>query len=304
MIKAIALSWITKSDLSNLNAGEGAGNITELKLYDNGKKPYVSGQAIRRALFDTIQRKDQEHFLCTAERPCQDIKHCWGCDLRGFLATEQGKSGKRRWSPIKVSPALGQIDNEIVNDLLTRHSDESDQRLAHVQMMENIYKVNLIIDVENVGRVVEPIIEEKKKKKKDKDTFKGYQTTLDLEPEKRLERVSAILDAVYHLSGLAKQARAASSLAPEILFITVKKTYNQRGLHYLDLDQNRHIHVERLALGLKEHQLLQDQLCVGWTPGIIQNETEVQKVLQEQGIPIVSVLEAIEWAKSQLRDHL
>ena len=58
-------------------------------------------------------------------------------------------------------------------------------------------------------------------------------------------------------------------------------------MHYLDLDQNRHIHVERLALGLKEHQMLQVQLCVGWTPGIIQNEAEVQQVLQEQEIPIV-----------------
>lgn len=302
MVKAIALNWLAKTDLSNLNAGEGAGNITELKLYGNGKKPYVSGQAIRRALFDTLQRHYQEHFLCTAERPCQNVEHCWGCDLRGFLATEEGKSGKRRWSPIKVSPALGQIANEIVSDLLTRHSDENDQRLAHVQMMENIYKVNLIIDVENVGRVVEPIIE--KNKKKDKGTFKGYQTTLDLEPEKRLERVSAILDAVYHLSGLAKQARAVSSLAPEILFVTVKTTYNQRGLHYLDLDQNRKMHVERLTVGLNEHQLLGDQLCVGWTPGIVRNETEVQQVLQAQGIPMMSVLEAIKWAKSQLRDHL
>lgn len=295
-MKAITLSWLTKTDLSNLNAGEGAGNITELKLYDNGKKPYVSGQAIRRALFDTMQRNHPKHFLCTAEFPCKDVEYCWGCDLRGFLATKKGKSGEKRWSPIKVSPALGQVAKEIISDLLTRDSNENDQRLAHVQMMENIYKVNLVIDVENVGRVIEPVVE--------KGEFKGYQTTLDLGTEERMERVIAVLDAVYHLSGLAKQARAVSSLAPEVLFITVKKTYNQRGLHYLDLDQNGCIHIERFVTGLKEHQLLEDQLCVGWTPGIVQNESEVQQTLQDHGIPIMNVLEAIEWAKAQLRDQL
>ncbi|SEN02732.1 type I-B CRISPR-associated protein Cas7/Cst2/DevR [Lihuaxuella thermophila] len=303
MIKSILLSWLTRTDLGNLNAGEGAGNLSDLKLYDNGRKPYVSGQAVRRALFDTIQRNYPEHFHCSPETPCGDVENCWSCDLRGFLATEEGKGGTRRWSPVKSSPALGQIQKDIINDLLTRHSDitkenreSKDMRLAYVQMVENTYKVNLVIDVDNIGRVVEPVIETKGKKQK----VTGYQTTIDIGEQERMIRVQALLDGVYHLSGFAKQARALNSLAPEFLFISLKNTYNQRGLNALDLDHDCNMHPERLSIILKEHQMLGDQVCVGWTPGVITNESEIRPVFEQYHVPILSVLEAIEWAKEQV----
>lgn len=299
MTKAIALSWLSRTDLGNLNAGEGAGNLSDLKLYDNGRKPYVSGQAVRRALFDTIQRNYPEHFLCSPETPCADVVRCWSCDLRGFLATEQGIGGTRRWSPIKASPALGQISKEVVNDLLIRHSDikkeareSKDMRLAYVQMMENTYKVNIVIDVEQVGRVIQPIIESQR--------VTGYETTIDIGTEERLTRIHALLDAVYHLSGFAKQARAINSLAPELLLLTLKSSYNQRGLNVLDLDENGNINCEQLNIVLKEQKILGDQTCVGWTPGVINNEAEVRSIFEQFEIPVVTVLEAIQWAKKQI----
>lgn len=302
MTKSIHLQWLSKTNLSNLNAGEGAGNLTELKLYDSGRKPYVSGQSVRRALLDTVARSYKESFLCTPERPCTDVEQCWGCDLRGFLAPEEGVGGTRRWSPIKASPGLGQIPSEIVTDLLTRHSDvekegreSKDMRLAHVQMMENIYKINVIIDVAHVGLVEEPVFEGKGKK----STFAGWQEVTRINNEEKRERIHALLDAIYHLSGFAKQARAVASLAPEVLLIALKDTYNQRGQQALDMEADGSINVERLKVLLKEHKLLGDELCVGWTPGIIANEDEVQDVLTEANVPVMSPLEAIQWAKDQ-----
>lgn len=307
MIKAVSLQWLTRTDLGNLNSGEGAGNLTDLKLYDNGRKPYVSGQAVRRALFDTLQRNYPDHFHCSPETPCGDVENCWSCDLRGFLATEEGKGGTRRWSPVKASPALGQIAKEIVNDLLTRHSDitkenreSKDMRLAYVQMMENIFKLNLVIDIENIGRVIVPKIETKGKKQK----VTGYEVNIDIGEEQRLLRINALLDSVYHLSGFAKQARALNSMAPEILLLTLKDTYNQRGLSALDLDQNRQIDAGYLSIILKEQKMLDDQICVGWTPGVIKNEDEIQSIFKQFEIPVLTVLEAIQWAKDQVHSEL
>src|SRR5690554_7335960 len=84
-MKGITLVWLTKADLSNLNSGQGSGNLTELKTYANGTKPYISGQATRTALFDTIARSYPDKFKCVSERPCTDVENCWSCDLRGFL---------------------------------------------------------------------------------------------------------------------------------------------------------------------------------------------------------------------------
>ncbi|RKU14237.1 type I-B CRISPR-associated protein Cas7/Cst2/DevR, partial [Candidatus Poribacteria bacterium] len=63
--KGITMVWLSKTDLSNLNAGEGGGgNVTELKTYDNGTKPYASGQSVRHALRESIGRNNPNVFLC------------------------------------------------------------------------------------------------------------------------------------------------------------------------------------------------------------------------------------------------
>ena len=40
----------------------------------------------------------------------------------GFWQQKEGEGGERRWSPLKVTPGLGQLNTDIVSDLLTRHS--------------------------------------------------------------------------------------------------------------------------------------------------------------------------------------
>lgn len=308
-MKAVSISWLVKTDLSNLNAGENAGNLTELKRYHFDSKPYVSGQSIRRALFDTIQRSYPDRFLCSPETPCGDVENCWSCDLRGYLAPEEGTGGTRRWSPIKSSPALGQVASDIVNDLLTRHSDlekenkqSKDNRIAHVQMTENIYRCNIVLDLANIGVVHSPIIEEKKGSK-GKSVVRGYQKKLEISREEKITRVHAVLDSIYHLSGFAKQARSASSLAPEIMVLALQDTYNQRGLSVLDLNGNGEMDLGRLEITLKEHQLLGNKLVIGWTPGIVANEQSVLEIFEKYHYPVMTVLEGIIWAKEQISDY-
>ncbi|MCE7697362.1 MAG: hypothetical protein K8E24_000305, partial [Methanobacterium paludis] len=46
-----------------------------------------------------------------------NIEDCWLCDMFGYLLP---KEGAKRWSPIKVSPAMGQIRSSITTDLIFR----------------------------------------------------------------------------------------------------------------------------------------------------------------------------------------
>jgi len=303
-MKAITLVWLTRADLSNLNSGQGSGNLTELKTYANGTKPYVSGQATRTALFDTIARSHEDHFKCTSERPCADVENCWGCDLRGFLATKEGEGGERRWSPIKVTPGLGQISGEIVTDLLTRSSvvaksddrASKDMRLANVQMMENLYRFAMVIDVDNVGLVKKPILEGTGKEQR----VTGWEKAIDIGPEQRKIRVQALLDGVFNLSGFAKQARAAASLAPELLLAISQNTYNQRGLKALEVDDQGNIATATLEVALQENTDLGNKVYFGGSSGVVDNWDEVTVLLQQYQVEVLPVHKVIDALKSAL----
>ena len=115
MKKAIIATWLFKTSLSNLNAGEGSTNLKEIKTYGNGL-PYISGQSVRHAIRKAIQRENPDVFKCTVEYPCGDITNCWLCDIFGYMQPK----GTKRWSPLKVTPALGQIKHKITTDLILR----------------------------------------------------------------------------------------------------------------------------------------------------------------------------------------
>lgn len=300
-MKCLSLVWLAKADLSNLNSGQGSGNLTELKTYDYGRKPYVSGQATRTALFETMARTYPEKFICTAERPCADVENCWGCDLRGFLATKEDIGGDRRWSPLKVTPGLGQLAQDITSDLLTRHSvidkeekKSKDNRIAHVQMTDNIYKFGMVIDVVNIGKVKVPKLEGKGKDQRVVD----WETKVDIGEEERINRINGLLDGIYNLSGFAKQARAAASLAPEVILLTIQDTYNQRGLKALEMDEEGNINIELMQYAIDEHKFNGDQILFGLTPGLINNEQEVRNLLQENDVEVLRISQVFDKVKS------
>ena len=81
-IKGINMVWLSESDLSNLNSGEGESNFVDVKKYkkDNVEYPYVSGQAMRFYLREAIRRnlKDDDHMCVPNNKgeTCGNIKEC------------------------------------------------------------------------------------------------------------------------------------------------------------------------------------------------------------------------------------
>ena len=296
-LKGVAIVWLSKTDLSNLNAGEGGGgNVTELKTYDNGRKPYASGQSVRHALREAIHRNNPGVFICVPETPCTQVAECWLCDLFGFLNPIAEKGFNRRWSPIKVTPALGQIASDIVTDLLIRMSDKekedketSDQRIAYVQMMANVYRVGLSLDVANVGKVVEPQYEGKGKNA----TFKGWETTVEIGPPVKVERAVAVLDALGGIADFAKQARNAASLAPDIFIASTHTRYSHRTLRALELDEKGEVKTEVLQVILQDLRDDDAEIFCGFTPGVVQNDTALTQLLDEFGVEIVNPIRAL-----------
>ena len=156
-VKGINLVWLSKTGLTNLNAGEGEANLVDIKKYKkNGKEyPYVSGQAMRYYIKEAIRRNLEDgEFMCIpderGEPTCKgNIEKCINCDLFGFMATikkgivlpryPEGHPGgaHTRTSPLKVSPAMGLLPAEetIVMDFLTRRKPQ--EIAARSQPMSN-----------------------------------------------------------------------------------------------------------------------------------------------------------------------
>lgn len=296
-LKGVAIVWLSKTDLSNLNAGEGGGgNVTELKTYDNGRKPYASGQSVRHALREAIHRNNPGMFCCVPEAPCTDVAKCWLCDLFGFLNPKSGEGFDRRWSPIKATPALGQIASDVVTDLLIRMSgiekedkQTADQRIAYVQIMANVYRIGLSLDIANIGKVITPIYEGKGKDA----TFKGWETTVEVEKEKKIERTTAVLEAIGGISDFAKQARNAASLAPDIFIASTHTRYSHRTLRALELDDEGNVNTKTLQVILQDLKDDGSTLFCGYTPEVVENGDVLTQVLNEFGIEISNPLRAL-----------
>lgn len=84
---------IAGGSLSALNSGEGYGNVVTLKRYtSNGHAyPYVSGQAIRFALRNSIREQVNNNGACIYDEDghsCGRPASCVLCDLMGFMRAE------------------------------------------------------------------------------------------------------------------------------------------------------------------------------------------------------------------------
>ena len=306
-LKGITIVWLSKTDLSNLNAGEGGGgNVTELKTYDDGSKPYASGQSVRHALREAIERNNQGVFLCTPESPCSDIEKCWLCDLFGYLDPKPGQGSNRRWSPIKATPALGQVASEIVTDLLIRMSDKpksedktellddtntetetarsTDQRIAYVQIMSNVYRIGLSLDVANIGKVIDVNYDNGNVNRKIDDK---------IPVEERKKRAVAVLEAIGGIADFAKQARNAASLSPDIFIASTHTRYSHRTLRALECSDEGFVDTKTLQVILQDLQDDGASLFFGFTPHVVKNDDALLETVKEFRLEPVNPIRAL-----------
>lgn len=331
--KCIVATWLFRTDLSNLNAGEGSTNLKELKTYNNGL-PYISGQSVRHALRKAIQREKKNAFKCTPEFPCGNIKDCWLCDMFGYLLP---KEGSKRWSPIKASPAMGEIRKSIATDLILRlandiecphckdkinplfgrEDSESDkkieggktnltcpkcekgfkapydirQAIAYKQLIDNIYRVTISIDIDALGIEEVPVIEgEGDNAKITGINFKNMYG--DKGDDTRKERIKAILKAISNISDFASQSRELTNATPDVILLGVQNQYNHRLASALRMDEDGTIHPDAFRSILTDCLTMEDtEVYAGMVSGVIANEQEIKSILydkdlQEKGLEV------------------
>ncbi len=305
-MKSIGIVWLSQTDLTNLNAGEGGTNLVDIKKYKkNGVEyPYVSGQAMRYYIKEAIRRnlRDNEYMCVPNDKgeTCGNIEKCIGCDLFGFMITVKGKGSIPRVSPVKVSPAIGLLpfDENAVLDFLTRrhrlNSTEGEMGgdIVNVEIGLNLYKCGLVIDTVRVGG-------EEKINEEDRTIEIEYY----VDENERKNRIAKVIEAIRFLSDYSKQARLLTDFTPDFILIAFQDKYSHRLQKAIRLKENLSIDLDRLETILKDIKEYSPKIFAGILPGTIENEKEVKEKLQKLGIEVKTPYEAINAALEQLQNE-
>lgn len=321
-VKAISMTWLSRTGLTNLNAGEGGSNLVDLKKYRwaGREYPYVSGQAMRFYLKEAIRREVRPEEACVADEQgetCGRIAECVLCDLFGFMTTLPDIGAVVRVSPVKVSPAMGLIPLEetMTVDFLTRRHRGAVQEeagtirgdIVNVELAVNLYKVGLAVDLRRVGRE-EELMEVEKGRGKKAQIIRGVTLKDYVDEAERWRRIRLLLDAVRDFSDYSKQARLLTDFTPDLLLVALQANYSHRLQKALEVrwDGATILDITRLDQVLQE---LQEDLATidgrpalfaGMLEGIVANGEAVREILSRHGIEVATPREAIARAKAAL----
>jgi len=289
--KAISAVWLSQTALTNLNSGVGASNLVDIKKYklDSVDYPYVSGQAMRYYLKESIRRLVSPERYCIASdkgETCGNIKDCILCDLFGFMTTLKDQGAQIRVSPIKMSPAMGLLplnDNMTIDFLTRRKPQESAGELkgdiVNVELAVNVYRAGLSIDLAKIGG--EEVIQNKRRSISDKIT-----------QEEKLYRVTTALEAFKNFSDYSKQARLLTDFTPDLILISIQDKYNHILQKALELNNDRSINLDRLDQVLRSTK--SDSIYAGLISGTIKNEEGLKQILKDHKIELTTPIEAID----------
>ena len=148
------------------------------------------------------------------------------------------------------------------------------QALAYKQLIKNIYKSNISIDLNNIGLVEVPKVNDGK--------LDGVQKIKDIENDERLNRTIAILNGIYNLSDFANQSREMVNASPDFVIIGLQKSYNHRLASSLKLYENGNININQFRSVVNDSLTLEGtKIFVGLIDGIINNEDELKDCLNE-----------------------
>ncbi len=295
-MKGIEIVWLSKTDLTNLNSGEGESNLVDIKKFKkNGVEyPYVSGQAMRYYIKEAIRRNlSGNEFMCVPNdrgEPCGKPQKCIGCDLFGFMKAIKDKGAETRVSPVKVSPAIGLLsfdDNSTLDFLTRRHrgTEKAEGDIVNVELGVNIYKAGIAIDVQRVGG------EEKIEDRQIKIEY-------FIDENERKKRIAKVLNALRFLTGYSKQARLLTDFTPDFIIIAFQDVYSHRLQKAIEF-KNGKLDIERLKAIMDEVRQYSPAIFVGLLPGILENEEEAKEAFKtlelEVKTPDMAINEAINY---------
>ena len=206
-VKSLTITYLSKVSFASLNGSDSdVDNINTIKkitLENNEEIPYVSSQAIRRALRDQLQNlgwelseivgdKDAKHPPKTQCDPINFIDD----DLFGFMDAQTETN--KRTSPIRVESliALSKYQGDLDFGTNFMGMDKGiNPNIYETEIHSGIYRGTILIELDRIGK------------------GEGFKNELD--SKKKIGRVEAFIDAFQNLWSSGRQSRFLADISPK-----------------------------------------------------------------------------------------
>jgi CRISPR-associated protein Cst2 len=219
---ALTVTFLTPVSIGSLNGSDKeADNVSSIKKLTRGTRtyPYVSSQALRRALRDQLgvlgsklsegqAGKEKKGAAITQCLPKEYIDD----DLFGFMdAAKSDKGGThKRTSPVRVAPLLALDPYEGDLDFGTNYMSGGNPNIFETEIHGGLYRGTLLIELDAVG----------KNRQGEWDSAAGKKPW-DLPPADKSNRVCALLTALQHLWSSGRQSRFLADISPKFVAAAV-----------------------------------------------------------------------------------
>src|SRR4030066_926902 len=222
--KALTISYLTPVFFASLNGSDKeADNISNIKKItrETDQYPYVSAQAIRRALRDQLAvlgKKLSEGVTATIKKGAattqQNPDKFIDDDLFGFMGTEEAKEGKKgkstkRTSPVRVSPLISLQKYEGDLDFATNFMGVEaggDPNIFETEIHSGLYRGTILIELDRVRG------------------GEGFEN--DLLNTERAARLKDFLSAFKNLWTSGRQTRFLADISPKFVAAAILTTKN------------------------------------------------------------------------------
>jgi len=228
--KSLTISFLTPVSFASLNGSDKeADNISSIKKISIGTEeyPYVSSQAVRRALRNQLEvlgwelsegaaAKIKKGAATTEQKPDKYIDD----DLFGYMGTESGQTATKRTSVVRVCSLLSLDPYQGDLDFGTNYMGTKaggDPNIFETEIHSGMYRGTILIELDRVG------------------CGDGFGKEL-LNPDKA-KRVKALLQALKNLWGSGRQSRFLADLSPKFVaaaFMTAKNPIFLESLNIKD----------------------------------------------------------------------
>ena len=247
--RSLTITFLTPVSFASLNGGDKeAENISSIKKISRGEEqfPYVSSQAVRRALRDQLAVLGHELSEAAASEVAKgaattkcDPETYIDDDLFGFMRTTEAKGDAKgttdkRTSPVRVSPLLA-VDPYVGDlDFGTNYMGVDaggTPNIYETEIHSGLYRGSVLIELDRVGC--------------------GDGFGADLGPDQRAARVRSFINALQNLWSSGRQTRFLADLSPKFVAAAFMTTKNPIFLEALALKEDR-VDLSRVAEVLED----------------------------------------------------
>lgn len=286
---SITITYLSKVSLASLNGSDKeVDNINPIKkvtLQSGEELPYVSSQAIRRALRDKIEElgyalspvgesSTSKGAPKTALDPIKYIDD----DLFGYMDAQAGKDGGAgtsnvRTSPVRVESLLALATYKGDLDYATNFMGKKiglNPNIFETEIHSGVYRGTILIELDRIGREFE-IVEETK----GKTTTRSLQTKELVSNEEKAKRVHALIDALQMLWSSGRQSRFLADISPKFFAAALMKSKNPIFLEAVNLNESGQIDTKGIKSVVNDYEKFIDQHVFGVQEGVFDKQEDM-----------------------------